>query len=126
MIKLLFSKKNSNWDLICVSLILAFAVTQHFWIALLILVFGIVISVEGEGHLQIKETEERIEQDRQADEATKKVEALVDEGWQYLARNGYKSKAITLYRDIYGSRLVEAKDVVEAYLQKNHEEGPWT
>ena len=116
MIKLLFSKKNSNWDMVMVSLAVALLVTHYFWWAILTLVFGIVISTEGEGHLKVKETEERIEQDRQAEEATKKVAALVDEGWQHSARNNRIVEAIKTYRGIYGGGLVEAKDAVEAYL----------
>ena len=42
-----------------------------------------------------------------------------DRFWQGAANAGLKIEAIKLHRQQYGSTLKEAKDVVDAYIQKN-------
>lgn len=118
MIRFIFTKKHTYWDLFCVAAAMVLASNHMWWWTLFALVVGSIISVEMEGHILIKETEEKIALERFEEEMEKLANDQRDKLWQGYAKTGQFVAAIKEHRTAYGSSLYDAKQAVDAYMQK--------
>ena len=86
----------SYLDYVWLSAFLVLSMQNKFLLAFLAFLVGIIFSIWIEKWIHKKEKS----------------------AWQMAADNGYLITAIKMHRQQYGSTLKEAKDAVDAYIQK--------
>ena len=90
----------SYLDYVWLSAFFMLFVQHRFLLAFLAFFVGVLFSAYLEKRIRDKDTPSK------------------DAVWQESAKNGFPITAIKLHRQLYGSSLKEAKDAVDAYIQK--------